>query len=203
MKRYKTTNGPSIIFRIKELEDSEKITLFNIADLLKKKVTITIGLLAYVCGCSDRTINRRLKSLQEKGYITRETKYIEGKKRTNISILWNKIEGYAIKSDYIEGDEETETIPIQENKQHNNIQDMGNFVGELKKKDNTEDIVPFIQILEKYKFLIDAIVEDLNSTLNIRHKQADIRLKELTNRLDTKPHYNSILKYIQSHTIGC
>ena len=57
--RLKTTNAPSIIFRIKELEDSEQKTLFNIADLLKKKVTITIGLLAYVCGCSDRTINRR------------------------------------------------------------------------------------------------------------------------------------------------
>lgn len=203
MKRYKTTNGPSIIFRIDELDITSKVVLFNIADLLKKKIKINQSLLTYVCGISLSTVKRHLNILQEKGYITRETKYIEGKKRTNISILWNKIEGYAIKSDYIEGDEETETIPIQENKQHNNIQDMGNFVGELKKKDNTEDIVPFIQILEKYKFLIDAIVDDLNSTLNIRHKQADIRLKELTNRLDTKPHYNSIVKYIQSHTIDC
>lgn len=198
--RLKTTNAPSIIFRIKEIEDSEQKTLFNIADLLKKKVTITIGLLAYVCGCSDRTINRRLKSLQEKGYIARETKYIEGKKRMNIKIIWNKITEYAIKSDYIsiEEEQEEELVPIQpkEIKKENNIQDMGNYVGEFKPTQDND----FMKVLYNYKFIIDSIIEDFNSTSIIRHRQAYQNLKEFKDKSETAPHYSSIKDYIYKHT---
>lgn len=196
--RLKTTNAPSIIFRIKELEDSEQKTLFNIADLLKKKVTITIGLLAYVCGCSDRTINRRLKSLQEKGYIARETKYIEGKKRMNISIIWNKITEYAIKSDYISIEEqEEELVPIQpkEIKKENNIQDMGNYVGEFKPTQDND----FMKVLYNYKFIIDSIIEDLQTKSIIRHRQASEKLQSLKNNAETAQHYTSISNYIQEH----
>lgn len=197
--RLKTTNAPSIIFRIKELEDSEQKTLFNIADLLKKKVTITIGLLAYVCGCSDRTINRRLKSLQEKGYIIRATKYIEGKKRMNISIIWNKITEYAIKSDYIsfEEEQEEELVPIQpkEIKKENNIQDMGNYVGEFKPTQDND----FMKVLYNYKFIIDSIIEDLQTKSIIRHRQASEKLQSLKNNAETAQHYTSISNYIQEH----
>lgn len=197
--RLKTTNAPSIIFRIKELEDSEQKTLFNIADLLKKKVTITIGLLAYVCGCSDRTINRRLKSLQEKGYIARETKYIEGKKRMNIKIIWNKITEYAIKSDYIsiEEEQEEELVPIQpkEIKKENNIQDMGNYVGEFKPTQDND----FMKVLYNYKFIIDSIIEDLQTKSIIRHRQASEKLQSLKNNAETAQHYTSISNYIQEH----
>ena len=197
--RLKTTNAPSIIFRIKELEDSEQKTLFNIADLLKKKVTITIGLLAYVCGCSDRTINRRLKSLQEKGYIIRTTKYIEGKKRMNISIIWNKITEYAIKSDYIsiEEEQEEELVPIQpkEIKNENNIQDMGNYVGEFKPTQDND----FMKVLYNYKFIIDSIIEDLQTKSIIRHRKASEKLQSLKNNAETAQHYTSISNYIQEH----
>lgn len=198
--RLKTAKAPSIFFRIDELDITSRVVLFNIADLLKKKVEINQSLLTYVCGVSLSTIKRHLNTLQEKGYISKETKYIEGKKKSIISIIWNKIQEYAIKSDYIsfEEEQEEELVPIQpkEIKKENNIQDMGNYVGEFKPTQDND----FMKVLYNYKFIIDSIIDDFNSTSLSRHRQAYHNLKEFKDKSETAPHYSSIKDYIYKHT---
>lgn len=225
--KRKTTNAPSIIFRIKEIEDSEKITLFNIADLTNKKVTITIGLLSYVCGCSDRTINRRLKALEEKGYIIRDTKFIDKKKTTNYMIQWDMIDKYSTDKDFfnekpcneeVEELEEVEIIPNEEPTQsigqfinEYKEENMGNCIGTLEEfktkteqqqekiNNNSTYTIPWNEYKKEYGYNIKQIIEDFNSGFEIREKQGRIRLQELLNRRYSKPYTERILDVIQSN----
>lgn len=117
MKRLKTTNAPSVILRIEEINDRDKIVLFNIADLLKKRVNPTQELLMYVCGKTNGALNRSLNSLEQSGYITRDTHYKgEGKgKKTIITINWEKINQYTKDNDWYEDKKEPMMeIPQQE-----------------------------------------------------------------------------------------
>lgn len=126
--KFKTANAPSIIFRIKDLKITDRVVLFNLADLLKKNVEPTQKLLEYVTGISERTLNRSLKELEKLGFISRKTTLFNGKgKKTEYNIIWDKISKYAVANDYKNGN-------IQENCQNvenniNDIDDMGNFSG--------------------------------------------------------------------------
>lgn len=111
MKKLKTINAPSVILRLEELKRTTRITLANLAHLEKLNTTPTIGLLAKMSCVSDRTINRELAELEEKGYITRDTKYLNGKGRqTTISIVWNKIESQTEDYDWYEDKQQTSNI---------------------------------------------------------------------------------------------
>ena len=209
MKKFKTANAPSIIFRLKDIEDRNKIVLFNIADLLNKKVNINIELLAYVCGCSPRTINRRLNELEESGYISRETKYIDKKRQSTISIQWNKIQDISVKSDFfnteeVEEDELVEIKPNEEVSQTieqyinlNQDTNMGNYIGTLEQQENNS--MDFNTVLKTYNFNIKSIINDFNSGYSIRNKQAKENLKILLNRKDTMPYKDKIISIINNN----
>lgn len=101
MKKLKTTNSPSVILKLKNINPNSKITLFNIAHLLKMKWTLSQGLLAEMGGVSVRTINRCLVELEESGFIKRETKLFNGKgKETKYVILWDNITQYTKETDW-------------------------------------------------------------------------------------------------------
>jgi DNA-binding Lrp family transcriptional regulator len=104
-KKLKTTNSPSVILKLENIKPNSKITLFNIAHLLKMKWTLSQGLLAEMGGVSVRTINRCLVELEESGFIKRETKLFNGKgKETKYVILWDNITQYTKETDWYEND---------------------------------------------------------------------------------------------------
>lgn len=227
MKNFKTANAPSIIFRLKDIEDRNKIVLFNIADLLNKKVNINIELLAYVCGCSPRTINRRLNELEESGYISRETKYIDKKRQSTISIQWNKIQEISVKSDFFNTEEDDEELVEVETKEEpvenkigvkqycenfNQDTNMGNCIGTLtevknkseQQKEETitysmDSIIPWEQYKSDYGYVIGRIIQGYNSTLKINQRQAEEDLKSLLKKSVSKPYKDRIMTIINNN----
>lgn len=110
-KKLKTTTAPSVILRLKNINPNSKITLFNLAHLLKMKWTLSQGLLAEMGGVSVRTINRCLVELEESGFIKRETKLFNGSgKETKYVILWDNITQYTKETDWYDN----KTAPQQE-----------------------------------------------------------------------------------------
>lgn len=71
------------------LTDGEKLTLMALADHADDDGECWPGqkYLAEKCGTTDRTIRRRLKTLQDKGYITREHRQREDGSRTSDLIV--------------------------------------------------------------------------------------------------------------------
>lgn len=209
MNNYKTTNAPSIIFRLEELTDNEQKVLFNIADLQNKDIEINQGLLSYVCKRSITTIKKRLDSLEEKGYITRETKFIDKKKQTKYIIQWNKINEYSTDSDFINNEEleEVEITPNEEPTENNltkpkQYTDMGNYIGTIKEKEinySMESIISWEQYKADYGYVIKKIIEGYNSTLKINHKQAEEDLKSLLKKSVSKPYKNRIISIINNN----
>ena len=209
MNNYKTTNAPSIIFRLEELTDNEQKVLFNIADLQNKDIEINQGLLSYVCKRSITTIKKRLDSLEEKGYITRETKFIDKKKQTKYIIQWDKINEYSTDSDFINNEEleEVEITPDEEPTENNltkpkQYTDMGNYIGTIKEKEinySMESIIPWEQYKADYGYVIKKIIEGYNSTLKINHKQAEEDLKSLLKKSVSKPYKDRIISIINNN----
>ena len=227
MYKRKTTNAPSVILRIEGLKADLKLLLFNIADLTKKNVIINQELLSYMGGCSISSIKRYLNELEEKGYIIRDTKFIDKKKQTKYTIQWNMIDKYSTDKDFFNEKpcnvEEVEIIPDEEPTQTINqfIQECnkeekdmaGNYIGtleEIKNKTieettrsnisiNNINIMPWDEYKKEYGFLIKQIIDDFNSDMVIREKQGTIKLQELLNRRYSKPYTERILTVIQNN----
>jgi DNA-binding MarR family transcriptional regulator len=67
------------LLNVKELTTYEKILYVALAVSAggKTECEPTVSRLAQLCGCSYRQINRALKSLEEKEYITRSAQFIK------------------------------------------------------------------------------------------------------------------------------
>ena len=143
-KRLYTTTAPSIILEIDELSFGARITLFNIAHLLKMKWTISQGLLMKKGGISKATLNRCLNELEEKNLIKRETKYLQGNKgkKTDIVINWEEIFKYATEDDWYQPKEiEENNIPCNAEQQEEHINNSNNSEPEEVIKDNSDTII--------------------------------------------------------------
>lgn len=223
-RKRKTTNAPSVILRIEGLKADLKLLLFNIADLTKKNVIINQELLSYMGGCSVSSIKRYLNELEKKGYIIRDTKFIDKKKQTKYMIQWDMIDKYSTDKDFfnekpcneeveeveiITDEEQTQSIGqfINEYKEEN----MGNCIGTLEEfKTKTEQqqekinnsstyTIPWNDYKKEYGYIIKQIIEDFNSGFKFREKQGRIRLQELLNRRYSKPYTERILDVINSN----
>lgn len=224
-RKRKTTNAPSVILRIEGLKADLKLLLFNIADLTKKNVIINQELLSYMGGCSVSSIKRYLNELEKKGYIIRDTKFIDKKKQTKYMIQWDMIDKYSTDKDFLNEKpcnvEKVEIIPDEEPQsigqfinEYKEEENMGNCIGtlqELKTKTKTEQqqqekinnsstyTIPWNEYKKEYGYIIKQIIEDFNSESKIREKQGRIRLQELLNRRYSKPYTERILDVINSN----
>ena len=80
-----------LILSLQDTKPRDILILSQIAFSIYKNVRLTQDLLVFTTGYSKSTINRSLKSLEEKGYISRITKYINKKRTTLFTIKWDKI----------------------------------------------------------------------------------------------------------------
>lgn len=114
MKKLKTTNAPSVILKLKNINPNSKIVLFNIAHLLKLKTTPTQALLMQMGGISESTVNRCLKELTEHNFIERVTKWNGKGKDTKIVINWPEINKHTSNYDWYEKADNTSLEAIEE-----------------------------------------------------------------------------------------
>lgn len=192
------TNEPNDIIRIKGLKADLKILLFNIADLLNRKIEINQGLLSHVCDCSVSSIKRYLNELEELGYISRITKYINKKRQSVISINWNKIHNIAVPINTEEVvEEELVEVEIKEEPSKNIKQKC-----EIQKQDNIPMESPTMtweQYKIEYGYVISKIIHGFKSNLKINHKQAEEDLKSLLRKSVSKPYKDRIISIINNN----